>query len=429
MSFGYSVLGFGAHTRPAAAGSGFLMETAQEPMPLTDGNFDITTAVLSGATPDFVLGTVSLATANGTPVADGMLCVFMSDGTNHRCLCVNSEDAVGTSDTAYNMSVANIIELIETAGSSTVTATATFVSFIADGVRLNIAVASEPSAAYLINCLFVTGSSAVSVETVNPSESEDGTVNLTTLGETANIAFTFMSRDDFAEVGGVNAGFTFGMYAYDGSTATQGVVAMMDINNQVASSVIQEIHNDRAAMRVNTVAGNWGEFEFSAHASGATVTSRAPASASASKDFAIGLISVPVGVATFVGTILSPTSAGTLAVTAPGFPAQATVHCATRHTALNTQATSGADVGAFWIGFATPAAEYGAGYYTEESADPTVVKSLVNTKAIHVLEADTVGDEHVANIDSFGGTGFTPDHTVVDGVNQFYSIYLAVEDA
>lgn len=130
------------------------------------GNQDITTAALSGVTPKGVIFIYSRSPSDGTVAADAAGSFGAADGTNQFSNCTFSRDAMTTT---FNYpfgdgylgdrgSKTTCIAALKASGASLlVHSEASFVSFIANGVRINWTTAAADG--WLVTAIFFAGSS------------------------------------------------------------------------------------------------------------------------------------------------------------------------------------------------------------------------------------------------------------------------------
>ena len=118
------------------------------------GNTDLTTSRLNGRTPKLVIFLVRFQ-----PLGDlsGCAGIGAADGTNEFCVCIAAEDDANASDTKMNRSTAACIEVIDpqSSGQGSIEYQANFVSFIPNGVRVNVT--TSPNNANAFAAMFFAG--------------------------------------------------------------------------------------------------------------------------------------------------------------------------------------------------------------------------------------------------------------------------------
>ena len=104
-------------------------------------------------TPKAAMFIVTKGVTDNTAAAGAMMAVGFTDGTRDKCGTVHAKDANATSVTEATFSTAHCIFLIDDTGTL---ATATFDSWITDGVRIDWA--DAPPSAYLVTVVCFWGS-------------------------------------------------------------------------------------------------------------------------------------------------------------------------------------------------------------------------------------------------------------------------------
>ncbi len=102
------------------------------------GNIDLTTSKLNGRTPKLAIIGHSYQGLSGTSACAGL---GAADGTNEFCVTICAEDNANASDVKMNRTVAAILETVDpqSSGQGSLDVSASFVSFIPDGIRVNVA--------------------------------------------------------------------------------------------------------------------------------------------------------------------------------------------------------------------------------------------------------------------------------------------------
>lgn len=391
--------------------------TIQAAANTTAGNQDITTSKLGGLTPGAALITVSYGVTNGTS-ADG--CSFgigWTDGTDEFCMAYNqSHGETVQTDTAK--SINDAIIWITNDQDQSLVGKATFVSWITNGIRINWASGEAPGSAYLIQCLFfATTNMQAKAIAITPNSTQDGTVDVTTIGFEADVVFGAFgiaaAGPTYPSSGGHIRG-SFGI-AYNGGTLVQRATGWQDRNgvtitdcrsNCSETYFLRNVGNTGTSVEVSYEIGSFDSQGF-------TITTRDGAR-NDTDIFCLALRLPQVSVS--LHTTTTPTSIGEQTDNTPGFEPEALIVGPTLQETIDV-ITAGPDGGSLGLAFVDDTNIYSCTMASEDAITlgSTNTQNLTDTKINIPFDDGTAGvvaEMPTGNV--FGASGYTFDYTTVD---------------
>jgi len=375
------------------------------------GNQDITTVALGGLTPKAAWFIITEATSDGVAVNHAVLGVGAATATDERwAVCGSSENAVATTDT-YRRGVTDECVLIIDPSNGAVDGEADFVSFIANGVRINWG--NAPGAAYLLTAILFAGTDVNGYAgTFKPHATVNNSVDITDPN----------FEPDFLLLAGTGYNFDDSAHGYDnlslgivasGGSVMQGSRTFMSVDGVATTDVqggITASYGYCAPMGSDfRYKLEFGTFD----AQGFTVTTRY--GDSLNRD--VGYLALEFsGYSVWAGGIDSKTSGGNQAYAGPGFPPQAVFILPTFLTGYDAWDSTGL---AATLGFSafTSAAEYCNSIQDEDSQGTSDTQSLSDDVAVN-LPQDDGSAGFVASYVSMDANGFTLNFTTTDGTTR-----------
>lgn len=394
------------------------------------GNQDIT-ASLGGLTPKAAILTITEATANGTPVDDNIWSIGFTDGTNHFCFCPSADDAVGTSDTGKRMTADPI--MTANAVTRAVEARGTFVSWIANGIRINWASGEVPGAAFLIDATFFAGDISVDVNRIAAPTSIDATVDITSIGFEPEIVFGFyfLQMAGTADDAGAGIRSSWGVAHNTGASVIQRSIGWQDRHARVTSdcrSNFSELYFCR------TVANSGAAYEMALDAntfdgSGFSITAKD--GARTDTDFYWLAIKLDDTANIKLSTITTPTSTGEVTNGDPGFKPQAVITGMTMAEAVDTIDTGNTIGGSLGVGMVDKDAMFSHTLMSDSGVGTMDTKGLVDNKINLKNEDNTAGV--IADMpagDVFVPTGFVFDYSTVEtNAKKWWALAIEADPA
>lgn len=207
----------------------------QATLPTITGDFDIASGT---GTPIGVILQVSSSVTSGTPVRGSMLGYGISDGTTHLAGSAFSQDtSVASSDTGGRAS-ATMLDICLPTGTGA-DAAATFVAWIAGGVRINFS--NAPATALICNATFFyadVASESVAVRSLTTANSIGGFATITDLSAkpSAFISFTGGLGTTFN-----NARIIRGFACDNNGTTQQGGASYFEADASDPTACTQEV--------------------------------------------------------------------------------------------------------------------------------------------------------------------------------------------
>ncbi len=377
------------------------------------GNQDITTSDLGGLTPKAVRLIATRCVTSGTAVDGAGVYVGASDGTNEWTQGYEDQHGQATMDNEMEQDTTadRILTIYDGAADDVVEATANFVSFITNGVRINWT--DAPASAFLITAEFFAGSDlSVHVGTVSLANTSNALIAITSVGFEADVVLTQLLEGTSVNSGSVCMGVVQNDRA---GTVTQRCIAHGQRNGFASSVVNAVMRNDSCIARVIESSGNldWTGAAQSFDSSGWDIqlgNSRSPS------NHHMGWIALRFGsspvVSSKVYTYSTPTGTGSNTDAGAGFQPQFVLYLATRTAVANTSETD-SDGGVFGVVMTDENGDvYTQSIESEDGAADSNTQSLSNNSLN--LPTHTGAAAQAASFTSFGGTGVTWNWTAVD---------------
>ena len=333
--------------------------------PIASGDHDITIPGVTW-TPKAAAFVVSQANVNGTLYSQGGLGMGACDGTREWSTACGSQDGAGTTKTRRRSDENYCMFIRHVQPASPKNYRASFVAFIAGGVRINVASGDEADDDYLCTLQIFGGADLEArAGSVLSSATIGGTVSETTSFET-NLLLTSAvhSTTPNSSANDVRIGFGFG--AYDGTTIRQGAACFFSANGSGTSNNSGKVNDDRVIMSPSNSLGLFREVELTdVDATSFELTTRHNA-----QTLQVFYLALHTGDRkTWAGVLDSPTSAASdWDVTAIGFKPQLVNAVLTNVTALDTRQTSGAAAEYVALSAFTAIADFCGGYSSEDAA-------------------------------------------------------------
>lgn len=402
---------------------GVIVATTRVAANVVTGTQDITTSDLGGLTPKAVQLYAMRVTVDDTPV-DGLgWYMGASDGTNEWCEGYEEQHGQGNMDVSYlqNTDTNRILTIFDGTADDVVEATADFVSFITDGVRITWT--DAPPAAYLIIAVFYAGTDlSANVGTQALGNTADALIEITSVGFEADVIFPVLLKSSST----LPAGISLGLVHNDrGGTVTQRVLSHKQRNGFATSAVGVRMTEDRCLVKLQaTDAIDWVGIAQTFDTSGFDIQlagGRAPGNS------AIGWLALRFGdtpvVDSKVYTYSTPTGTGNHTDSGPGFTPQFVMYLP------NLTVTPGiseydADGGSYGVLVADTNNLYTDSTASEDGPTTSNNQSLSSDALTFVNDEGAVIQE--ATLVSMGATGPVWNWTTVDATTRTWPA-LAIE--
>lgn len=387
-------------------------------MNTTTGNQTIT-GTLNGKTPKAAMFLVSRASTLGTPADAAMVSIGFTDGTNSRSSTCASPDAeaVAVYDPSRSGSTTLVIQTLS-ATSLAVEAEASFVSFSANNVTINISTA-PPSGHKLTVVMFYGDTLQTAVGDLTASASINGTASVTGLAFRPALVFGLASIGGYPLSASTNARFSFGFAAIADGTITQGGTSFYDrdtptVSVQTAQAIRDDSFLARFSLNDTGTLTDEGRYELTSfNSDGFTVTTRVVGTA-----IAIGWLALYLGtsrpkVLVYGDPDLDTTTTGNQAIDGVGFRPQAVFAIGTsiltankNSIQVNTQAIHVSVGASCLLGGTSSIADGCVSYQSEDGAAPSDTRSGADQRLVEVLDDAGTFDWH-ALVTSFDSDGIT----------------------
>jgi hypothetical protein len=389
------------------------------------GNQDITTTDLGGETPGAVIFVVTQGVTDATAADHATIGFGAATATTERWACCStSEHGQAAVDTRRRAMTDECMLKVAPSGSN-VEIEADFVAFIADGVRINIAVQGTGTQ-YLLTALFFEDASLNAFAgTYAPGTSVDASVDVTAPGFEPDLLLLATHGIAFGD--SVNAAFhsmSLGFAVNDGAD-TQRCIAQAEDDPAAAGAPVARLSTSHAAMELVETTGaiNWASEIDDYDANGFSSILRIATAGTAD----VGYLALAFGGNdVWVGSHASPTATGDDSSTAPGFKPQL-VGLGLSFIATEDSSITGAAAGPFGAGLFTDSAEFSNAIAMEDASATTDTQSISDNRAVNLPEDDgTVGYE--GDFSTFDTNGWTLNFpTNVDGTTRRW-IGFAVQE-
>ncbi len=393
------------------------VRTAQFTTPTSvNGTTDWTTADLDGVTPKAVIIIANHADTDGTAEDDMVLGIGFADATREFFVGISSQHNVTTTNCNRVRNDTSVIAL-QVDGSAQVTAT--FDSFIADGVRLTFSAVDSDAQLYTV--IFFAGDDlnarADSVALGNGTSA----INVTDVGFEPELIFTSGSGAGAAGIFG-EAQIHFGIAVNDGSD-TNRCFTYEDFDGTGSAVVASHLATDAAALQLNEQSTIWQALIDDFDSGGFSVTP------SAGTDFkTMFYLAVNFGsLSAWGGSFDTPTSMGTDSQTGPGFKPQFVMQFMTDLQAEDSIVVTG-DGGSFGIStFDNQGNTFSNAWANEDAQTTTDAQSLADNQAVNFASDDGTQQFAVTAAPTMDANGWTPNFAVTDGAARKW-FAVAIEE-
>ena len=230
---------------------------------------NITDAGLGGDTPNAVITILTSATADGTPADHAEIAVgFATAVGEQRALCFSSEHGAASTDDTRSARPDQLVEFNHESGGHDVTGNLT--AFIADGYTIDFT-KNDTATAYLLTSIMFSGLTAAKVGTIDPDNTEDGTVDITDVGFEPDLVLIIGNQTNLSANGGADSFFTIG---YCLNNLDQRCLSFFENDAEADGLPYQEIFSNRAGEIINAAGVMHGVELSDFDADGFTVTTR-----------------------------------------------------------------------------------------------------------------------------------------------------------
>lgn len=390
-----------------------------------DQSFTITWSDAGSHTPDCALLAMTLATTDATAVNGTAFALGAMSSTSARWATgIGSEHNVSTSN-AYRYSAdVSVVSLFDGSGAIDGLADAATTPFSSNTVTINWS--NPPTSAVDVSVIAFAGTDACVAGTVNPSDADAGTVDVTTLGETADLVIFTQTgaTNQFAET--VSTHFHMPISFYDGTRNRMMYKGERDARSTTNTQVVWrddavgcDVLHSPAACNTN--------YSISSHASGFTVTSNG--AGSNANELAYLAVALPSGKSAYAGTIVTPTGVApqTVSTTDPGFEPQGVllVGALIDNASGSAETASPASEGWFFGHAISTTSEYNLSIEVQDG-DATSDTQSRSDDGVATLTTDGNTVTIECDVQSLDATGFTLNCTTTNGTARNW-IYLAIE--
>ncbi|MGI9501858.1 MAG: DUF7507 domain-containing protein [Geminicoccaceae bacterium] len=394
--------------------------------PLVTGNVDWTTAALGKKTPKAVEFFMCRTVLDGTPSNHLGAGWGATDGTSEYLALASSEHGFGAIDTfrgIYNNQCVGFFSATVAA----LSVTATFVSFIEDGVRLNFSLVDDSNEFYVV-AIFYTGDSCEVAAWDATMGTQDTPVDVTGIGFEPDMLHSCLTAVPTFNSTFGDCHFNYGMATNNrAGTIVQKAIAWRDVDNVADTEVLSALLSNRMGGLFSTSAVDHTFEVEDFDSDGFSITTR---DNNSNSDIMVGLAFRFTGVSGWVGSLNSPTVTGNWVVNDPGFTPQIACVAMLAAQAEDTAETDG-DAGPFGMGtFDKSGTGACSVAWAEEDALPDSSgpnnHSLFNDQAIDFTD-DEGTQTFAATFLAMSTLGFTLPFTVVDGTTRKWCGW-AIED-
>lgn len=293
---------------------------------------DLTSDVSLGWTPKAAIIVLSGAVNYESEQAHAAMSIGFTDGTNHFAVSIASSDAAFDSVAIRTMVSNAVVRLYDSVVG--VQVTATFNSWITDGIRLNVTGKATGFTSRKVVVHLFGGDDLTALVGNGNLGTGTSAVNFTGLGAPANLAF-FISTGDATALPAVGSTHGVMSVGFGIPGTSQGVVGVGITSASATSVGVQIIRNDSVAGQWLNGSESW-RASLGSHASGFSLTP----SANAGSDI-VGYLALAFDGAAWTGIVdLPDTAASDWVVSGPGFEPIGVGLVATALTANNTMDTT-----------------------------------------------------------------------------------------
>lgn len=414
---------------PPAGGATYLVGHVRAAIASSSGNQDFTIAWSDGSTgntPDCAFFIMTRATTDATAADHRMIALGAASGTSARwSFATHSESGQTTTNTDVLRRDNGAVSIMTTSGG--VGAYADLSSFGSDTVTISWD--QNPEAQFLLHITAFADTDGCVAGTFTPAGSDAGTVDVTTLGATANFVWGIGAARSFTPGIQQHGGWeSMGFYTYDGTTARNMGTYQGSYNNLTTSSISAGYWDDAmVTMRNNNSTPTQFTVTLSAHASGFTATSTDWSNSCGTCAMAYLAIDLPDGDEAYVGTATTPTSTGDMTLSGMGWESQAVALITTMIDAASgaNESDPPDNEGTNYGVAISTTSEYSLGTTDRDNQTTTDSQSRSESALLSVFTG--AGTQSLAcDADAFGATSITLDCTTVDATARRV-VYVAFQ--
>lgn len=388
---------------------GITVATTRVACNTSTGNQDISTTDLGGLPPKAALFIVSNAVTDGTAADGSVLSYGAATSVIARwAISVTSKHGVTTTLTNTLGLTTGCVYVIDPADGTTVDGQADFVSFIANGVRINWS--NAPAAAYLMTVVLFAGTDLTAqAGSTALGNTIDLTTDITTVGFQPDLVLTAII--------GTLCRHSFGMVHETGGTVRQYSYGGVSRNGQTTTGEFAHVRSDAGVAQLSTsgTASWYGEFS-AFDSSGFSVTSRVAGTGNQTLNWLALDFNGAAGV--WVGNHSTPTATGNASDTQPGFRPQFILQLQTLAEAVTT-IYSDSRGGSIGIAAIDVNEAYTTSLSREDAVTTSNTQSLSDNVAVRLPDDDGAA-KLTATLTSFDATGWTANYSAVDAAVKLF---------
>ena len=363
------------------------------------GNTDFITTDLNGEIPVGCMIIANWAEADGVAIDNVVCAIGLCDDTNEGCVSGRIDHGVSISDAAREVRSTAVLDVPSDLFLGDVDAT--FVSFITNGIRLNIT--DNPVATKLYTFVFWSGTDVSAYMELATLGSASTTTSITGAGFQADAAILVHAGISEGTSGHMN--FSFGM-------CTPGVAdfsySMYSADGLGNAACVSTVMNNRCLSYVSTTGGGtlrWAATS-SINANGMDIDLTSDGGAFA--DCIVLLLKFD-NQDVKVGAYTAPTSGGDDVTTGVGHKPGGVILALQKHTAYNSVQNS--SIMSWGIGAFTPDAQV-CNSWADEDASALMDNQSISDNGVALNVPDHQGTPmQVATLASMDSDGFTLNHT------------------
>ncbi len=360
--------------------------------PTATGNNDVTSADITGVTPEAAIIISTPASAVNTETADAAVGLAFLTTTSQ--LIWTASDNGRTTTVVSRIGRTDSAIYVRQVGNSSVESQATG-SFISGGVRLNYSIATVARRAALIAFTDVSAASGtVSLGTGTSA------IDVTAPGFLPDVVFLLSTNHTFAQTANATLGAAFGIAV---RTGEQFAVSWSEANGAADGAPAQQIRNDCGHLQANTTTGAL-DYKITVSDFDANGFSLTPSASAASDVLAYMAIKFDAANSFKLVELTTPTATGSQAITGVGFRPQFALIVLTNMEAFNTAGLSDLS-GALSFGF-LGSEQWATSFAMDHGAATT--DTATNIKQTAVLSGDgpttTAMEATLTSMDSDGMT-------------------------
>lgn len=385
------------------------------------GNQDFTTADLGGLTPKAAYFIITTAITDGALADHACFGIGACDGTNQWAINMTSEHGQANSDTDRRLETNECIS-IGNPGAKTVDGEASFVGFIANGVRINWD--NAPAAAYLVTVILFAGTDlSVHCNTEALGDSVNNVVDVTNPGMQPDIVLAACVNSQSAGSSGSDSYFSVGVVKGGGNQRSHTIQSKNNAANMQTTADISTAYGVVITTQ-SSGALDWGGEFSDFDADGFTVTTR---NNGANGTTLCYLALKFDGFSTYVGTYDTPTSIGDDAIATPSFTPQFLMFGMTHLEAVDT--VDGSDLsGTFGLSVIDADNAYSNAVQDDDGNVTSDTSSLSDDQAVNFPD-DIATASITGTFVSFDANGWTLNFSAVEGNAKKWWAFAVEEEA